>query len=204
MKISICCCNYLFGEGLKSLIEREGPDTWAVVNCADPREVIEARADLLIIDSGNFSCLSPLALSGHKMGILLLGGCCLPKVEDDRLMHLLSGGLVGVLTPNTNSSQFRKAILSVLSGELWLDRKQVRHIISKESAKKKAPSFTRGELEVIKLIYRGYCNKEIMHNLNLSEDAVKSHLKRIYKKSGVSGRLELVAAAVNHLPNVIA
>ena len=51
------------------------------------------------------------------------------------------------------------------------------------------------EEEIISHICQGYTNKEIAQKLNISEQTVKSHCHRIYKKIGVSDRLQLALHA---------
>ncbi len=53
-KIAICCCNYLYGEGIKQLIEQNGLDIDNAVNCSDPEDIIEIRPDLVIADINTF------------------------------------------------------------------------------------------------------------------------------------------------------
>jgi DNA-binding CsgD family transcriptional regulator len=49
---------------------------------------------------------------------------------------------------------------------------------------------TKRELEILRLVAIGQSNKEIAGDLNISMDTVKSHLKAIYVKLGVSNRTE--------------
>jgi DNA-binding NarL/FixJ family response regulator len=50
---------------------------------------------------------------------------------------------------------------------------------------------TRKEKEIVSLICHGYRNKEIAQKLAITEQTVKSHCNRIFKKVGVSDRLQL-------------
>jgi DNA-binding NarL/FixJ family response regulator len=50
---------------------------------------------------------------------------------------------------------------------------------------------TGKEEEITSLICKGFRNKEIAQKLNISEQTVKSHCNRIYKKVGVSDRVQL-------------
>jgi DNA-binding NarL/FixJ family response regulator len=50
---------------------------------------------------------------------------------------------------------------------------------------------TKKEKEIVSLICNGCRNKEIAQRLDISEQTVKSHCNRIYKKVGVSDRLQL-------------
>lgn len=52
-------------------------------------------------------------------------------------------------------------------------------------------NLTSRELEIISLIMKGMGNKEIEDKLSISYSTVKNHLYNIYKKVGVTSRLEL-------------
>lgn len=54
---------------------------------------------------------------------------------------------------------------------------------------------TRREEEVLRGILRGYANKEIAGDLNLSERTVKFHVSSLLAKFRVRGRMELVREA---------
>lgn len=54
---------------------------------------------------------------------------------------------------------------------------------------------TRREEEVLRGILRGYANKEIAGDLNLSERTVKFHVSSLLSKFRVRGRMELVREA---------
>ncbi len=196
--ISIYCCNYLYGEGIKQLIEQDGLDINTVTNCSDPKEIIESKPDLIICDANTFHNLLLENSLKQDVRFLLLGTGCLPRIENERLLDLVSKGLVGILPPMTDYSQFKKAIKGVISGELWFERKKLQNIVlsmNSNSAKKES-LLTKAEIEIVEMISQGYSNKEIMKKLNGTERSVKSHLNRIYKKTGVSDRLQLAMFAI--------
>jgi DNA-binding NarL/FixJ family response regulator len=56
---------------------------------------------------------------------------------------------------------------------------------------------TSREREVMFLIAKGLCNKEVARQLQLSEGTVKLHLHRIYCKTGVNTKPALVALALS-------
>ncbi len=196
--ISIYCCNYLYGEGIKQLIEQDGLDINTVTNCSDPKELNEINPDLVIADNSTFPNIFFDTPMEHDVRFLLLGTGCLPRIENEHLLDLVSKGLVGILPPMTNYSQFKKAIKSVISGELWFERKKLQNLVSSMNsiAAKKRPLLTKTEIEIVKMICKGHSNKEIMKKLKVTEQSVKSHLNRIYKKTGVSDRIELAMFAI--------
>lgn len=56
------------------------------------------------------------------------------------------------------------------------------------------------EREIAFHICQGYRNKEIAQKLHISEQTVKSHCCRIYKKLGVSDRLQLALCSDKLFP----
>ena len=202
LRITIGCCNHLFGEGIKRLLLEECElDADCVVTVStNPREIIKEDNDLLITD---FNTLAGIIFDDisekHKVRILLLGTGCLPKIENECLISFISRGLAGILSPDTDLPLLKKAIECVLSGELWFENKQLLEIIPgiKGKSCSSGLSLTDREIEVVKLICNGSSNKEIKKALNISEQAVKSHLSRIYKKTGASDRLQLALYAIN-------
>ena len=65
-----------------------------------------------------------------------------------------------------------------------------RHRTSDEEVR-----LTRRERQIVALLLEGYANKEIAARLNVSDQTVKNQLSTLYRKTGVSSRLELVLLA---------
>ncbi len=203
LKIAICCCNNLFGEGIKSLVEKykkeQKLNITTVLNCFDPKTINSKKPDLLISDFNTLSDMFHEDFFHSKMRVLLLGTRCLPVIEDGRLAEFISHGLVGILSPDTDESQFNKALTTIISGELWFERKRLQGVVPNVNTvtSKDAPHLTEREIEIVKLICEGLSNKEIKKTLKITEQSVRAHLSRIYKKTGVSDRLQLALLAVN-------
>ena len=53
-------------------------------------------------------------------------------------------------------------------------------------------TLTSRELEVIKMVIKGYHNPEISKKLCISEHTTKAHLSSIYKKLEVSNRVQAI------------
>lgn len=51
-------------------------------------------------------------------------------------------------------------------------------------------SLSRREKEVLRLVARGYKNRDIAQALYISEKTVKTHLSHIFEKLGVEDRLK--------------
>src|SRR3989304_6505824 len=168
LRITICCCNNLFSEGIKRLLEEDGMGTNYRITISNQEEALNTKPNILITDFHPLSVLSHDSLLNHKTGILLLWTGCLPKLEDERLLEFIFQGLIVILLPEeTVFSQLKKAIKRVSSGELWFTRKKLKDIIScMKEVKVEVHQLTKREIEIVKGICKGYRNKEIMKSLS--------------------------------------
>lgn len=194
IKLAIGCNCYLFGEGLKKLLDEEKEiKVIGVFNeGVDLKEIVKIKSDVVLLDFNIFHDLPEDFSDDSKLKILLIAEKKVSSVSDTRIADLISKGVVGILPSGSDSYLLKKAIKAVYSGELWLDRKTMSTYLSFKglSKKGKAP-LTKSERGVAALICQGYRNKEIAQRRNISEQTVKSHCNRIFKKIGVSDRLQL-------------
>jgi two-component system nitrate/nitrite response regulator NarL len=110
----------------------------------------------------------------------------------DSFDNLISRGVAGLLPSGVDVGILRKAVKAVSSGELWFERRVIGQMICHATlARKEREKLTGLEKEVTSLICLGCKNKEIARKLDISEQTVKSHCNRIYKKMEVSDRLQL-------------
>lgn len=189
MKVQIRCYSLLVAEGIKKLIEHE-PSVQVVASKGDDKleELAEDSPDLVIADLDTFFDHSePLLNSGSSKVIVIYNTSRQPSLNG-QLSEYISKGLAGILPPETDAGLLRRAIKAVSSGELWINHKSLRDMLV--SGQQRA-DLTKQETQVVYYICRGYRNKEIAQKLDITEQTVKSHCNRIYKKFGVSDRLQL-------------
>jgi DNA-binding NarL/FixJ family response regulator len=193
IKVAIGCYSYLFGEGIKRLLEDEREiDIIGIFNeGTDFNEILKIKPDVALLDFNIFRDLPEDFANENPIKILIIGNKTLYSASDRRIADLVSKGVAGILPPGADSYLLKKATKAISSGELWLDRKTMRNILSYESFSKREVKLTEAEKEIVSLICHGYRNKEIAQKLRVSEQTVKSHCNRIYKKVGVSDRLQL-------------
>ena len=60
------------------------------------------------------------------------------------------------------------------------------------------PNLSFREKQVVNLVCKAKLNKEIAHELHLTEGTIKEYLNRIFRKLGVSNRTELAIWALTH------
>ena len=193
IRIAIGCHSYLLGEGIKKLFREE--DQTEVIGIFDEgidlKEILKLNPDIILCDFKIFRSFPTNFSENSKARILLIGESSWPADAERLIPELLLRGVFGVLSPDADSHTLRKAVKVVYSGELWLDRKALRNVLFNVSHLEKKADLTRKEKEIVALICQGYRNKEIAQKLDISEQTVKSHCNRIFKKVGVSDRLQL-------------
>jgi DNA-binding NarL/FixJ family response regulator len=209
VKLVIGCCNYLFGEGLKKLLDDEKDINVLGIfdESSDLKEIVKLSADMVLADRGVFHGLPEDFVIDSPVKILLIADRTWLPTTYRELPDLVSKGVVGILPPGTDSDLLKKAIKTVSSGEFWIDHKTIKDVLSCDSFPEKKINLTCKEREVVSLICQGYRNKEIASKLTISEQTVKSHCNRIYKKVGISDRLQLALYVYKmwpeYIPNVL-
>jgi len=201
LRLAIACSNNIYGEGLKSLLDNErdfhviGTFNGDAGFVSDFQSVLNLRPDVLISDySPDFNILMNLPgdiLTDRHLKIVLIGDRTLRLIASKQLKDLVLKGVVGILPPSADSELLKKALKAVFSGELWLDRTTLVKLISSMKNQEKNASLAKREKEIVFHICQGFRNKEIADKLHISEQTVKSHCNRIYRKLGVSDRLQL-------------
>ena len=126
--------------------------------------------------------------------------------QEDIIATLVSYKIHGVLSPRTDLYLFKKALKAVSKGEIWIDNSTVKaflHNTGLLSMTGKINGITEREKEIIEQVCQGCRNKEIASRLFVSEQTVKAHLNRVFRKLNVSNRSQLTALAVNnHVDNL--
>lgn len=129
------------------------------------------------------------------------------SADRDLAINAFRSGVRGLFC--FGKSPFRllcKCIQVVHRGQIWASAQQIDYLLdlvtqvsSLRVVNTKGNSLlTPREEQVVALVAEGLPNKEIAHELALSEHTVKKYLFRIFDKLGISTRVELVLYAVNH------
>jgi DNA-binding CsgD family transcriptional regulator len=86
-----------------------------------------------------------------------------------------------------------------LRQRLLKERKRKRaETTPKGEVLKKRFGFTARETEIVEYIIRGASNSDIIEEVNISPNTLKSHLQNIYRKTGVKSRHQLIMDLRNY------
>lgn len=123
--------------------------------------------------------------------------------DDDYILALMEAGALGYLLKTTRGNELIDAVQRVYLGEPVLQpaiaakvaRLWVRNRDS--TTQKLAEQLTPRELEVLQLAAKGFRNRAIADQLNISSRTVETHFNSIFNKLGVSSRVEAVLYALS-------
>lgn len=161
------------------------------------------RPDVLVLD---------LAMSGLKPAQVirqLRAQPAPPRIlvltahgDRELVQGMLQAGATGYLLKDEDPAAIVDGVRAVAQGRPWLSPAVAQSLSGQPASGEKAlmaeaqglPLSMR-ELEVLRLLARGYSNEQIANALMISEGTVKNHVTNIYDKLKVHTRAEAVAWA---------
>lgn len=108
----------------------------------------------------------------------------------DFLAQADAAGVAGVILKSVGGERLVQAIERTVSGE----RLGMQHV-TRSPRSEQTDELSNREREVLALLALGYSNRQIAHELYLSVDTVKSHMRRLYTKLQVNNRTQAALRA---------
>ncbi len=202
ISVGILASPKLILEGIKNIVEKQQDfnivfEETEAANLID--QITQNEPDIICIDNNVpdldiTTVLDYIDNNGYSAKVILL----LNKFNNAFLINTLTSGVRGCLTSSSESVQLVEAIRTVHNGNIWLEIDTLNQILPKmvmQTKKKKhslgSHNLTKREEEIARLILKGNSNKMIASKLYITEKTVKTHLTKIFKKLGITNRLEL-------------
>ena len=206
VKVMITDDHSLIREGLKQLLELEG-DFQVIAEACDGIDFMEKLKEqipdvlLLDINMPRMNGLEVLQkIKDEKIDVKILVLTVHNEVE--YLLKAVDIGINGYLLKDSESSELKKAILSVVDGEDYIQPSLIpvlnAKMIDRDMDSEKIEKLTKRELEVLKLLAVGMYNKGVADELHISERTVKNHVSSIFKKIDVSDRTQAAVFAIRN------
>jgi DNA-binding NarL/FixJ family response regulator len=114
---------------------------------------------------------------------------------DADITRAVDAGATGYLLKDAPREQLFAAIRSAARGEAVLSPSVATRVLGRMRAPAEEALSPR-ELEILQAVARGLSNKDIGHQLYVSEATVKTHLLRVFSKLGVDDRTAAVTVAL--------
>jgi two-component system NarL family response regulator len=111
---------------------------------------------------------------------------------DAEITKALKQGALGYICKDVSPEELIKAIRTVSVGRKFIPG-PVAAVLSENIGR---DELTPTESSVLRMIVGGMSNKEIAYALDISENTVKTHVRNIFEKFGVSDRTSAATAAI--------
>ena len=184
----------IFRQGLKSLLksEREVTVVGETDHVGDLAAVLaETPCDLLLLDlQMERSVIGDIESLSAQVPVIVLTASEIPA---DAVAALRSGARA-VVFKRFAVETLMDAIRTVASGDVWMPASLQTHMATQLRAPAAGVLSPREE-DVLRHVAIGLRNAEIAERLSISEETVKTHLNRIFRKLGVRDRVELALHA---------
>lgn len=211
IRVMIADDHSMIREGLKQLLELEG-EFEVIEEACDGKECIEklehTNPDILLLDinmpkMNGLEVLQKTKELKWKTKVLVLT----VHNEVEYLLKAVDIGVNGYLLKDSESSELKKAIISVVNGEDYIQPSLIpvlnAKMIDRSKDNEKLEKLTKRELQVLKLLSIGKLNRQVADELSISERTVKNHVSNIFKKIDVKDRTQAAVFAIrNNLINI--
>jgi DNA-binding NarL/FixJ family response regulator len=196
--------------GFSSILSGQ-PDIRVVAEAGDGLEAVDAvratRPDVVLMDvrmphtSGIEACKTLKALVPSTKIIMLT-----MSDEESDLYEAVKAGANGYLLKDVPGEEIAAGVRAVHHGDSLISPSMASKLLAEFAQMSRrqgerpsavgAPRLTDRELEVLRLVARGLANKEIAHQLFISENTVKNHVRNILEKLQLHSRMEAAMYAV--------
>lgn len=156
--------------------------------------VDQGDIDLVLLDLKMPDCVGLMGLIELKDKHPETAIAVVTANESNQTMRKVrNAGAVGYLIKSMELESLIKALDALLNGEHYFSLEgndDPQAIDDDIDAMKKLASLTPKQLQVIRLISRGYLNKQIAYELDIKETTVKTHVSEIFRKLDIYNRTQ--------------
>jgi NarL family two-component system response regulator LiaR len=184
-------------QGLRTFLELQD-DIEVVADVADGRQALDAVAehspdvvlmDLVMPELGGIDAIRQITAEHPATKVIALTSF----LDDDKVLPAVRAGAAGYLLKDVDPQELVRAIRTVHGGEALLHPAVAARLMEEFAG---GDPLTSREHEVVALIARGLSNKRIALELGISERTVKSHVRNVLSKLGLTDRTQVAMHAV--------
>lgn len=156
------------------------------------------QLDLILLDlqmpgCQGFSALVYLNAQRPEVPVVIVSA----HEEAVTMQRAIDLGASGFLPKSASPESIESALRAVMSGNLWLPE-GIDSLTVVDDAERNAAqaiaSLTPQQFRVASMVHDGLLNKQIAHELHVTEATVKAHITEIFRKLGVHARTQVVLA----------
>jgi NarL family two-component system response regulator LiaR len=192
-------------QGLKAFLATE-VDIEVVGEASNGREAVEQvmrlKPDVVLMDLvmpqlDGIGATAEIKASSPDVDVIAMTSF----IEDEKVFGAMRAGATGYVLKDADPDDVVHAIRSAAAGEVHLDPRVARRLMEElhPSKQKPAPAqeaLSEREIEVLKLVAKGYSNQVIGEHLIISPKTAKTHVSNILSKLGLSSRTQAAVYAM--------
>ncbi|MBN1178307.1 MAG: response regulator transcription factor [Anaerolineae bacterium] len=208
MRVIICDDQALIRDGLEMLLNLER-DIEVVGLAADGAEAVDLvarhRPDLVLMDlkmpgMNGVEATRQIRTRYPQVRVLVLT----TYDDDEWVFDAVRAGAAGYLLKDTPREEVIKAVRGTVAGKSFVDPgvagKLLGHVADRQTQPRSLVTdrLTEREVDVLRLLARGFTNADIAAELYLSEGTVRNHVSAILTKLDVADRTQAAVIAIRH------
>jgi DNA-binding NarL/FixJ family response regulator len=210
VRVLIADDHRLVSLGLRMVLERAGMEVVGeaatgrlAVEMAEKFEPDVVLLDILMPDMDGLQALGAMRSSVPRASIIIITAYARP----DFLARAVAMGAAGYITKDEDPAKIPVAVRAVVDGEAIVNREllemALRELSETARAHTGAPrpeshSLTPQQKRVLTLIAEGLDNDTIAQTLSVSKNTVKTHVREIFQKLGVTDRTQAAVWALRN------
>jgi DNA-binding NarL/FixJ family response regulator len=123
-------------------------------------------------------------------------------LQDSAVVGAIRAGAIGYLLKNAEPEELRTAIKAAAAGRVQLAPEAAARLMREVRAPEGSEKLSEREVEVLRLLARGFANKAIARELGITERTVKAHVGSILGKLHLESRTQaaLYAGRIGLVP----
>lgn len=207
IRVLIVSPDNMTGELLTGAFRKRGNDFVVKTLVGSSQHIIDrlagCKSDVALISDelqdgpkAGFKVLQKVRAACQDIPVIML----LKSSNPDSVIEAFRKGARGIFYRAHSMKALTKCIRTVHQGQFWVGTEDLEHVMSGLCETKPfrivdsngLALLTRREEDVVRLVVEGMKNREIAHNLLVSDHSVRNYLYRIFEKLGVSSRVELI------------
>jgi DNA-binding NarL/FixJ family response regulator len=196
IRILVVDDHFMVRMGLSASLNVE-PDIQVVAEAGSADAALEAyrehHPNMVIMDvrlpgKSGIDCTCEIVREFPDARILILS----THSSEEEIYRAMQAGARGYVVKTIVREELLRAVREVYRGGKYLDPLVASHLAERRSHR---PLSSR-ELDVLRLVAKGFGNKEIASALNIAEVTVKLHVSHVLEKLDVNDRTQAATAAL--------
>jgi DNA-binding NarL/FixJ family response regulator len=196
--------HHIVREGIRQLLE-SASDLQVVAEAGDGEEaqalIEQHQPDVAVLDIQMPKASGIEVTRWVRSHLPAVGVLILTAYDDDPyIMAVLQAGANGYVLKTASTDELIQAVRDVQEGKSALDPVVTRKLMSslfRRPDEHAVEPLTEREMDVLRLAAKGFTNKAIGVQLNISDRTVQGHLAHVFAKLQATSRTEAVMRAVS-------